>query len=65
MVFGTGPEAGSEIVLHPKVRAVSFTGPSAVGHYIQEKSAHMVKKLSLEVAIFIKNLNFSIQDILQ
>ncbi len=49
MVFGTGSEAGSEIVANPKVRAISFTGSTPVGRYIQEKSAPFCKKLSLEV----------------
>lgn len=49
MVFGDGKNAGSAIVTHPSVRAISFTGSTVVGHYIQEKVAKMCKKLSLEV----------------
>lgn len=49
MVFGSGPEVGAEIIVHPKIRAISFTGSTTVGHYIQEKTAPLCKKLSLEL----------------
>ena len=49
MVFGDGKNAGSAIVSHPSIKAISFTGSTLVGHYIQEKTANMCKKLSLEV----------------
>lgn len=49
MVFGTGKNAGAAIVQHPKINLLSFTGSTAVGKYIQEKSAQHMKKLSLEV----------------
>ena len=50
MVFGSGKEAGAAIVSHPKIRAISFTGSTIVGNYIQEASAAQCKKLSLEVS---------------
>ena len=58
MVFGSGPEVGAEIIVHPKIRAISFTGSTTVGHYIQEKTAPLCKKLSLEVKtmVFLKSL---------
>jgi len=49
MVFGTGKNAGAAIVQHPKINLLSFTGSTAVGKYIQEKSAQHMKKLSLEL----------------
>lgn len=51
MVFGDGKHAGSAIVSHPSVRAISFTGSTVVGHYIQEHVAKQCKKLSLEVCL--------------
>jgi len=55
MVFGTGKSAGAAIVEHPKIKVLSFTGSTAVGKYIQEKSAPFVKKLSLEVTLTCQN----------
>ena len=55
MVFGTGAKAGSAIVQHPKIKALSFTGSTGVGKYIQEKSAPFIKKLSLEVEFLSDN----------
>eukprot|EP00795_Rhopilema_esculentum_P008611 gene8611-14623_t len=49
MVFGNGKDTGAELVLNPAVRAISFTGSTLVGHYIQEKAAPLCKKLSLEL----------------
>eukprot|EP00794_Sanderia_malayensis_P011433 gene11433-12626_t len=49
MVFGSGAEVGAEIVENPNICAISFTGSTGVGHYIQEKSAPFCKKLSLEL----------------
>ena len=53
MVFGTGAKAGAAIVQHPKIKALSFTGSTGVGKYIQEKSAPFIKKLSLEVFLAV------------
>lgn len=49
MVFGDGKNAGSAVVSHPSIRAISFTGSTVVGHNIQEETANLCKKLSLEV----------------
>ena len=49
MVFGDGKNAGSAVVSHPSIRAISFTGSTVIGHYIQEQTANLCKKLSLEV----------------
>ena len=49
MVFGYGHEAGEALVLHPDVPLVSFTGSTAIGARIMEKTAPMVKKVSLEL----------------
>src|SRR6266849_5327936 len=49
IVTGFGPEAGSPIVNHPDVRAISFTGSSEVGRIIGETAAHSFKPCSLEM----------------
>uniref|UniRef100_A0A915K5B9 Aldehyde dehydrogenase domain-containing protein n=1 Tax=Romanomermis culicivorax TaxID=13658 RepID=A0A915K5B9_ROMCU len=48
-VFGTGPKAGEALVTHPNVPLISFTGSTATGQRITEKSAPFYKKLSLEM----------------
>jgi aminomuconate-semialdehyde/2-hydroxymuconate-6-semialdehyde dehydrogenase len=34
IVHGTGPAVGEPLVLHPAIRAVSFTGSTGVGRRI-------------------------------
>ncbi|MDH5833772.1 aldehyde dehydrogenase [Luteimonas kalidii] len=49
VVHGRGPEAGESLVAHPQVRAVSFTGSTAVGTRIASMAAPQLKKVSLEL----------------
>ncbi|XP_034018531.1 2-aminomuconic semialdehyde dehydrogenase [Thalassophryne amazonica] len=49
IVFGTGPRAGDALVGHPDVPLISFTGSTATGQRITERSAPYCKKLSLEM----------------
>jgi aldehyde dehydrogenase (NAD+) len=49
IVFGYGPEAGAPLVEHPDVRAVSFTGSSAVGSIVAQRAAANFKPVSLEM----------------
>ena len=49
IVHGLGPEVGEPLVTHPQVRAVSFTGSTAVGKRIAALTAPTLKKLSLEL----------------
>jgi len=49
IVHGLGPEVGEPLVAHPQVRAVSFTGSTAVGKRIAALAAPALKKLSLEL----------------
>ncbi|HZH42664.1 MAG TPA: aldehyde dehydrogenase [Lysobacter sp.] len=49
IVHGLGPEVGEPLVTHPRVRAISFTGSTAVGRRIAALTAPMLKKLSLEL----------------
>merc|ERR1712198_660406 len=49
MVFGYGTTVGERIVTHPKVRMISFTGSTGVGHKIAQLTATSTKKVSLEL----------------
>ena len=49
IVHGLGAEAGEPLVTHPAVRAVSFTGSTAVGKRIAALAAPALKKVSLEL----------------
>jgi acyl-CoA reductase-like NAD-dependent aldehyde dehydrogenase len=49
IVFGTGYPCGQNIVTHPKVRMVSFTGSTAIGQKIAQLTAASMKKVSLEL----------------
>lgn len=49
IVTGFGPEAGAPLVEHPDVRAISFTGSSAVGRIVGQSAAKNFKPCSLEM----------------
>jgi aminomuconate-semialdehyde/2-hydroxymuconate-6-semialdehyde dehydrogenase len=49
IVHGLGPETGGAMVLHPALKAVSFTGSTAVGRRIAGIAAPLLKKVSLEL----------------
>jgi acyl-CoA reductase-like NAD-dependent aldehyde dehydrogenase len=49
VVSGFGPEAGAPLLDHPDVRAISFTGSSAVGRTIGTVAAKSFKHCSLEL----------------
>lgn len=49
LVHGTGPAVGEPLVLHAAVKAVSFTGSTAVGRRIAGLAAPLLKKTSLEL----------------
>ncbi|MEL1264595.1 aldehyde dehydrogenase [Pseudoxanthomonas putridarboris] len=49
IVHGTGTAVGEPLVLHPAVKAVSFTGSTAVGRRIAGLAAPLLKKVSLEL----------------
>lgn len=49
LVHGAGNKAGHEIVTHPDVRAISFTGGTVTGRNIATIAAPVFKKLSLEM----------------
>ncbi|MCJ0824892.1 aldehyde dehydrogenase [Luteimonas sp. 50] len=49
IVHGLGPETGEPLLSHPDVKAISFTGSTAVGRRIAAVAAPQLKKLSLEL----------------
>ncbi|MGJ7903436.1 aldehyde dehydrogenase [Lysobacter sp. 1R34A] len=49
IVHGLGPEVGENLVRHPAVRAISFTGSTAVGRRIAGIAAPLLRKVSLEL----------------
>ena len=49
VVTGFGPEAGAPLLENPEVRAISFTGSSAVGRTIGTTAAKSFKHCSLEL----------------
>ncbi len=49
IVCGSGSGAGSALVEHPDVRAISFTGSSAVGSHVGQSAARGFKQVSLEM----------------
>src|SRR2546430_11463536 len=49
IVTGFGPDAGAPMLEHPEVRAISFTGSSAVGKTIGTTAAKSFKHCSLEL----------------
>jgi aldehyde dehydrogenase (NAD+) len=49
IVCGSGPAVGTPLVDHPGVRAISFTGSSAVGSQVAQRAAAAFKPVSLEM----------------
>jgi len=49
VVLGRGSKAGNDLVAHPKVRKVSFTGSTAVGIQVQKLGAEQMKAVNLEL----------------
>jgi aminomuconate-semialdehyde/2-hydroxymuconate-6-semialdehyde dehydrogenase len=49
IVHGLGPAVGEPLVTHPRVKAISFTGSTAVGRRIAGLAGPLLKKVSLEL----------------
>jgi aminomuconate-semialdehyde/2-hydroxymuconate-6-semialdehyde dehydrogenase len=49
ILHGTGINIGAPLVIHPKIKAISFTGGTATGAHIARSTAALFKKLSLEL----------------
>lgn len=59
IVHGNGPNCGSEIVKHPDIKAISFTGSTRAGKDIAAVAAPMFKKISLELGGKNPNIIFA------
>ncbi len=59
IVYGNGPNCGSEIVKHPDIKAISFTGSTRAGKDIASIAAPMFKKISLELGGKNPNIIFA------
>ncbi len=59
IVHGSGAKAGSAIVTHKNVKAISFTGGTETGANIARTAAPMFKKLSLELGGKNPNIIFA------
>lgn len=59
IVHGNGQNCGSEIVKHPAIKAISFTGSTRAGKDIAATAAPMFKKLSLELGGKNPNIIFA------
>lgn len=62
IVHGLGPKVGEPLVNHQNVKAVSFTGSTAVGRRIAESTAAKFKKVSLEMGGKNANIIFADAD---
>ena len=49
IIHGDGNRVGAELVRHPKIKAISFTGGTKTGEKIAKESSSSFKKLSLEM----------------
>jgi aminomuconate-semialdehyde/2-hydroxymuconate-6-semialdehyde dehydrogenase len=49
IVHGTGASCGTEIIKHPDIPTISFTGSTGVGQWIAQTAGPMLKRLSLEL----------------
>ncbi|MDP6870213.1 MAG: aldehyde dehydrogenase [Candidatus Poseidoniaceae archaeon] len=49
ILHGYGSEVGQEIVSHPDIKAISFTGGTSTGRIVAATAAPLFKKLSLEL----------------
>lgn len=58
IIHGTGEECGAELVSHPKIKAISFTGSTRAGKAIAREAASQFKKYSLELGGKNPNLIF-------
>ncbi|AZU60167.1 aldehyde dehydrogenase family protein [Neobacillus mesonae] len=48
-VFGRGSVIGNELVKHPDIKAISFTGSNQVGRQIQKQAVEYGKKVQMEM----------------
>jgi aldehyde dehydrogenase (NAD+) len=63
VVPGFGESAGSALVHHPGVDAISFTGSTEVGKIVMREAAETLKKVSLELGGKSPNIVFADADV--
>ncbi len=49
VVVGPGPVVGEELIRHPKVRKIGFTGETQTGRRVMAQAAPQVKRVTLEL----------------
>ncbi len=59
IVHGTGAGVGEPLVVHPEIKAVSFTGSTLTGQSIAKATASQFKKVSLEMGGKNPNIIFA------
>lgn len=62
LVLGSGAVVGNELVKHPDVEKISFTGGTATGKQIMKNAADDIKKVSLELGGKSPNIIFADAD---
>src|SRR5690625_1062338 len=62
LVIGSGSVIGNELVKHPDVEKISFTGGTATGKQIMKDAADHVKKIGLELGGKSPNIVFADAD---
>jgi phenylacetaldehyde dehydrogenase len=63
VVTGTGAITGQELVSHPLVRKITFTGSEAVGRHLGAEAGRSLKQISLELGGKNPNVIFADADI--
>ena len=63
VVTGFGPEIGTELVSHPGVAKITFTGSDATGAKVYETAARSLKRVSLELGGKSPNIVFEDADL--
>jgi succinate-semialdehyde dehydrogenase / glutarate-semialdehyde dehydrogenase len=49
VVTGTGAEVGEQLLRHPRVRRIAFTGSTEVGRHVMEVAGPEIKRITLEL----------------
>ena len=49
VVSGPGSEVGEELLKHPKVRRIAFTGSTEMGRHVMEVAGREIKRITLEL----------------
>lgn len=63
VICGRGGEVGDAVILHPRVRKVSFTGSTEIGRRVMELAARDFKRVSLELGGKSPNIIFADADL--